>query len=84
MPKAAVAILCALVALHEALYAAPALVLALSPSLRQSSELVRRVRDSHAALAGAPELALESVTRLEFRNGSRVIGLPGAERTVRG
>ena len=75
---------CALVALHEALYAAPALVLALSPSLRQSSELVRRVRDFHAALDGAPELALESVTRLEFRNGSRVIGLPGAEKTVRG
>ncbi len=65
-------------------YNSPALVLALSPSLRQSSELVRRVRDFHAALADAPEMAMESVTRLELRNGSRIVALPGSERTTRG
>jgi hypothetical protein len=76
--------ICALVALHEAIYNDPALVLTLSPSLRQSNELVRKVKEFHAALDDAPDLALESVTRLEFENGSRVIGLPGSERTTRG
>ena len=35
-------------------------------------------------LEGAPELAAESALRAEFRNGSRIISLPGTERTVRG
>ena len=35
-------------------------------------------------LEGAPELAAESALRAEFRSGSRILSLPGTERTVRG
>ena len=35
-------------------------------------------------LDGAPELKAESLTRAELANGSRVISLPGSERTIRG
>lgn len=74
-----------LLALHEALYRPPALVLLLSPSLRQSQELFRKVKDALAALGPeAPSLAEESALRLEWRSGSRIVCLPGSERTIRG
>jgi phage FluMu gp28-like protein len=38
----------------------------------------------HGKLAGAPKLTSESVLRSEFSNGSRIIALPGTERTIRG
>ena len=38
----------------------------------------------HNALAGAPALNMESVLRAKFANGSRILALPGTERTVRG
>ena len=66
-----------LLALHEALYRPPALVLLLSPSLRQSQELFRKVKDALAALGpDAPALAEESALRLEWANGSRIVCLP--------
>jgi hypothetical protein len=72
------------IALHEAIYRAPALVLLLSPSLRQSSELFRKVADYFQAL-GAPVGTKEaSALRLELENGSRIISLPGKEETIRG
>jgi len=75
----------ALLALHEALYRPPALVLLLSPSLRQSQELFRKVKDALAALGpDAPALAEESALRLEWANGSRIVCLPGKEQTIRG
>src|SRR5262245_44668417 len=75
----------ALLALHEALYRPPALVLLLSPSLRQSQELFRKTKDALAALGPeAPALAEESALRLEWANGSRVVCLPGKEATIRG
>src|SRR5262245_49085027 len=74
-----------LLALHEALYRPPALVLLLSPSLRQSQELFRKVKDAIGALGQeAPALAEESALRLEWANGSRVVCLPGREQTIRG
>src|SRR5499426_2764258 len=74
-----------LLALHEALYRPPALVLLLSPSLRQSQELFRKVKDALAALGpDAPALAEESALRLEWANGSRIVCLPGKEQTIRG
>jgi len=75
----------AALALHEAQYHAPALVLLLSPSLRQSQELFRKVTDARAALGahGFP-VAEESALRLELRNGSRIVCLPGKEATIRG
>ncbi len=71
-------------ALHEALYKAPALVLLLSPSLRQSQELFRKIKDAYAALSSPCPVNEESALRIEFGNGSRIICLPGKEATVRG
>lgn len=78
-----------LLALHEALYHPPSLVLVLSPSLRQSQEAFRKWKDAYAALETVEGLAVdlvedESALRVELANGSRVIALPGTERTVRG
>jgi hypothetical protein len=73
-----------LLAMWVALYEAPALVLILSPSLRQSSEVFRVLMGFYAKLKGAPALTQESVLRCELANGSRIISLPGTERTVRG
>jgi hypothetical protein len=74
----------AALALHTALYRAPALILLLSPSLRQSQELFRKVLDVYHAVDStiAPEQA--STLRLELQNGSRIISLPGKEETIRG
>ena len=75
----------AVLALHAALYRAPALVLLLSPSLRQSQELYRKVRDGYAALGAlAPRATEATALRLELANGSRIVSLPGKEATVRG
>jgi hypothetical protein len=75
---------CAALAVHTALYSAPALVLLVSPSLRQSQELFRKTRDFHRDLDVTPGLEQESALRVEFANGSRIIALPGSEATVRG
>ena len=74
----------ALLALWTAIYEPPALVLLLSPSQRQSGELFRTVIGFHSKLEGAPRLTSESTLRAELENGSRIIALPGTERTVRG
>jgi hypothetical protein len=74
----------ALLALWTAIYECPALVLLLSPSQRQSGELFRAVLSFHSKLEGAPQLSSESALRAEFSNGSRLVALPGTERTVRG
>jgi hypothetical protein len=74
----------ALLALHEALYVPGTLALLLSPSLRQSSELFKKVADFYGALAEPVPADAESALRIELRNGSRVVSLPGKETTVRG
>jgi hypothetical protein len=74
----------AALALHTALYGAPSLVLLLSPSLRQSGELFKIVMRLYSRLGAPIEIAAESALRVEFRNGSRVVSLPGTEDTVRG
>jgi hypothetical protein len=55
--------------------------------MRQSSELFRRVLGFYhglTALPSRPAVKLESALRLELTNGSRVVSLPGSERTTRG
>jgi hypothetical protein len=73
-----------LTALWTAIYEAPALVVIVSPSQRQSAEMFRTLMLFHAKLEGAPELVNDSTLRAEFANGSRILALPGTERTVRG
>jgi hypothetical protein len=71
-------------AAHTALYQAGALVLLLSPGLRQSQELFRKTLTAyHAAGAPLPPDAETKLT-LELQNGSRVVSLPGKEATIRG
>jgi len=80
----------ALLALYTAVYPERftgrdrALVLLLSPSLRQSSELFRKVLDFYRSIAKYVPTTQESALRLRLDNGSRIISLPGKEATVRG
>jgi hypothetical protein len=76
----------AVLGLHQAIYTPDSLVLLLSPSLRQSQELFRKMKDTYNALESPalPKPAEESALRLELDNGSRIVSLPGSEQTVRG
>src|SRR5271169_635478 len=74
----------AAMALHEILFHPKSLVLLLSPSLRQSQELFRKVTDFRERLGESIPVAEESALRLELKNGSRIMALPGTEETVRG
>jgi hypothetical protein len=77
--------ICATLAAHEAEYRPGSLVLLLSPSLRQSGELYRKLRTIRLALGDdACPVVEESALRLELANGSRVVCLPGREQTIRG
>lgn len=71
-------------AAHTALYRPGSLTLCVSPSLRQSAELFRKVLLAWRA-AGRPVPAeSESKLSIELETGSRVLSLPGSEATVRG
>lgn len=71
-------------AVHEAVYRPGALVLVLSPSLRQSQELFRKCLDVYSALDRPVPPAAETKLTLELENGSRIVSLPGKEATIRG
>jgi hypothetical protein len=74
----------AALALSTALAHHGALVLILSPSLRQSQESFRAVLQLYRTCAVPIPTQAESALRLELTNGARIISLPGAESTVRG
>lgn len=73
----------AAIALHEALVRAGALVLLLSPSLRQSGEIFRKTLEHYRAMGAPVPLTQESALQLTLANGSRIISLPSTEATVR-
>lgn len=75
---------CATIGLHRALYVPGSLVLLLSPSLRQSSELFRTLARLYTRMGETIPPKAESALRLELKNGSRIISLPASEATVRG
>lgn len=74
----------AALALHQLLKKDGALVLLLSPAERQSEILFEKVLAFYQA-AGEP-VAAKSVSRrrLHLANGSKILALPGSEKTVRG
>ena len=74
----------AVCALNTAIYQAPATIVMISPSQRQSIELYRTFHALWGRLPGRPDAQYETLSRLELENGSRIISLPGSERTVRG
>jgi hypothetical protein len=75
-----------ILALHQAIYTADSLILLLSPSLRQSQELFRKLQNFYTELDSdyLPQATEESALRMELSNGSRIIALPGKESTIRG
>ena len=73
-----------LVCFHEALFHPKSLCLLVSPSLRQSSENFRKVGDALDSITPRPDLEEDNKLTLQFSNGSRIISLPGTQKTVRG
>lgn len=75
----------AAVALLTAFVEAPALILLLSPTQRQSGELFRdKVLRLYNAMGRPVPAARETALTLELANGSRIISLPENEEGVRG
>ncbi len=74
----------AVMATHTALCRPGSLTLLLSPSLRQSQELFRKVLAVYRARDRPVPALAENALSLELATGSRVHCLPGTEGTVRG
>src|SRR5215204_254027 len=74
----------AIIALHRALYYAGSLVLVLAPSLRQSQELFAKVASFYRSLGRPVPAQAERRLSLELENASRIVTLPGTEKTIRG
>jgi hypothetical protein len=74
----------AVLALHTALYRLGSLVLVLAPSLRQSQELFAKIAVFYRSLGRPVPAQAERRLSLELENGSRIVTLPGTEKTVRG
>jgi hypothetical protein len=74
----------AIIALHRALYYPGSLILCLAPALRQSQELFGKVANFYRELGRPVAPQGERKLSLELENGSRIITLPGSEKTIRG
>jgi Terminase large subunit, T4likevirus-type, N-terminal len=74
----------AVIALHRALYCPGSLVLCLAPALRQSQELFGKVSGFYRDLGRPVPPQGERKLSLELENGSRIITLPGSEKTISG
>lgn len=74
----------AALAVHEAIYQPGALILLVSPTLRQSGELFRKALALYRALGRPVPAESETALTLTLENGSRIVSLPGKEGTIRG
>jgi hypothetical protein len=74
----------AIVALHRTLYHPGSLILCLAPALRQSQELFSKMSGFYRDLGRPVSAVAERKLSLELENHSRIITLPGSEKTVRG
>jgi hypothetical protein len=72
------------IALHRALYHPGSLILCLAPALRQSQELFGKVVGFYRDLGRPVSPQGERKLSLELENGSRIVTLPGTEKTIRG
>jgi hypothetical protein len=72
------------IALHRALYHPGSLILCLAPALRQSQELFGKVAQFYRSLERPVSPLAERKLSLELENGSRIVTLPGSEKTIRG
>jgi len=71
-------------ALHKGVYTPKSLILLVSPSLRQSQELFRKVKSHIDAMDSRPVLTEDNKLSMQFANRSRIISLPSDHATVRG
>lgn len=74
----------AILALHQALFFRGSLILLVSPSLRQSAELFKKVTDFLRLLPRRPALTEDNKLSLQMKNGSRIVSLPSKEANIRG
>lgn len=74
----------AIKALHTALYRPNSLILLVSPTMRQSQELFRKVKDGYILMSERPGLLEDNKLSMTLTNNSRIISLPGDQATVRG
>ncbi len=71
-------------AVHRAWTEAGSLTVVVSPSARQSAELVRKAAEFLRRLNAPARGDGDNAISLAFPNGSRIVGLPGNEATTRG
>jgi hypothetical protein len=74
----------AIKALHRGFSALGSLVIVASPTERQSAEFLRKATELVLRLGVRPRGDGKNSTSLLLPNGSRIIGLPGEEGTIRG
>jgi hypothetical protein len=73
-----------IIALHRALYHPGSLILCLAPALRQSQELFTKILRFYRDLRRPVAPEVERKLSLELENRSRIVALPGSEKTIRG
>lgn len=74
----------AIKALHRILFFPDSLVLIVAPSIRQASELFRKLSDFLNVLSEPPKKLEDNKLSVTLMNGSRACALPSSEATVRG
>jgi hypothetical protein len=73
-----------IITLHRALYHPGSLILCLAPALRQSQELFGKVLGFYRDLNRPIPAHAERKLSLELENDSRIVTLPGTDKTIRG
>lgn len=79
--KSTMASICAL---HQAMFVPRSLVLIFAPAQRQSQELFKKIKPIYKDLGKIVPTKSEQQLTLEFTNDSRIVSLPGTEKTTRG
>jgi hypothetical protein len=74
----------AIITVHRAIFRPGSLILLVSPSLRQSGELFKKVTATLAKVQNCPKLVEDNRLSFTLSTGSRVVSLPSSEATIRG
>jgi hypothetical protein len=74
----------AAIALEQALNDSDSTTLLVSPTQRQSAELLAKVRTLAVAQRTGVEIDQSSVLSIRLANGSRIVSLPGRSEVIRG
>jgi hypothetical protein len=69
--------------LQKARFTPGSLILIICPAQDQSKELMKKIENFMLHYKELPEMTHDAIFEKEFVNGSRIIALPGSERSVR-